>query len=114
MINYDWHFDRLLRYHDAFISGIVYTLQLSATLIIFSTVLGVLTGIILSRNRWWAPPLLMLVEFLKGVPPLVLILFGYFALTADFVGVTVGAFWVFIFSMGLNVAAFIADLTRAS
>jgi His/Glu/Gln/Arg/opine family amino acid ABC transporter permease subunit len=114
MMSYDWHFDRLLGYQDAFLAGIFYTVELSITLIVFSTVLGVLTGIVLSRNQWWAPPLLIVIDLLKGLPPLVLILFGYFALTADVVGVTVGAFWVFIFSMGLNVAAFIADLTRAS
>jgi polar amino acid transport system permease protein len=113
MTGYDWHFDRLLAYQDAFLAGIVYTLELSVTLIVFSTVLGVSTGIVLSRNNWlW--PLRIVIDLLKGLPPLVLILFGYFALTADVVGVTVGAFWVFIVSIGLNIAAFIADLTRAS
>src|SRR5882724_4237773 len=114
MLNYDWHFDRLLAYQGAFLSGILYTLQLSITLILFSTILGVLVGVFLSRRRWWTTPLLLVIDLLKGLPPLVLILFGYFALTADVIGVTVGGFWVFIISIGLNVAAFIADLTRAS
>jgi polar amino acid transport system permease protein len=114
MLNYDWHFDRLLAYQGAFLSGVVYTLQLSITLIVFSTVFGVLVGVLLSRRRWWTVPLLLALDFLKGLPPLVLILFGYFALTADVIGVTVGGFWVFIITIGLNVAAFIADLTRAS
>jgi polar amino acid transport system permease protein len=115
MLNYDWHFDRLFAYRDAFLSGVTYTVQLSITLIVFSTVLGILVGIFLSRGpRWWTVSSLLVIDFLKGLPPLVLILFGYFALTADVIGVTVGGFWVFIISIGLNVAAFIADLTRAS
>jgi His/Glu/Gln/Arg/opine family amino acid ABC transporter permease subunit len=114
MTSYDWHFDRLLAYQDAFLSGILYTIELSLALIVFSTVLGALVGILLGRNSWWGLPLRMVVDVLKGLPPLVLVLFGYFALTADVIGVTVGAFWVFVISMGLNIAAFIADLTRAS
>ena len=114
MLNYDWHFDRLLAYQDAFLSGVVHTLELSITLILFSTILGIAVGIFLSRRRWWTAPLLLVIDLLKGLPPLVLILFGYFALTADVIGVTVGAFWVFVVTIGLNVAAFIADLTRAS
>jgi len=114
MLNYDWHFERVIAYQEAFVVGILYTLALSATLIVFSTVLGVSVGIVLRRNGWWATPLIVVIDILKGLPPLVIILFGYFALTADVIGVTVGAFWAFIFSLGLNIAAFIADLTRAS
>jgi glutamine transport system permease protein len=45
---------------------------------------------------------------------LVLVLFGYYFYVQDVVGVSVPAFWAFVFSVGFNVAAFIADLTRAS
>jgi His/Glu/Gln/Arg/opine family amino acid ABC transporter permease subunit len=114
MLDYDWHFDRLLGYQGAFFSGVLYTLELSAALIVFSTVLGVVVGLLIGRNNWWATVARIIVDVLRGLPPLVLILFGYFALTADVIGITVGAFWVFVLSIGLNVAAFIADLTRAS
>jgi polar amino acid transport system permease protein len=114
MLNYDWHFGRLLAYQDAFLSGIVTTLTLSIALIAFSTTLGLSVGILLRRGGWWVGPARIIIDILKGLPPLVIILFGYYALTSDVVGVTVGAFWAFVLSLGLNVAAFIADLTRAS
>jgi glutamine transport system permease protein len=114
MLNYDWHFDRLLGYQDAFLSGVLYTLKLSAALIVLSTLLGVVAGLLIGRNNWWAAGARFIVDVLRGLPPLVLILFGYFALTADVIGFTVAAFWVFVLSISLNVAAFIADLTRAS
>jgi polar amino acid transport system permease protein len=114
MFNYDWHFERLITYQDAFLFGVLNTIALSSALILFSTILGVLVGIFLRNGGWWTLPLIFLVDIFKGLPPLVLILFGYFALTADVVGITVTAFWSFVFSLGLNVSAFIADLTRAS
>jgi His/Glu/Gln/Arg/opine family amino acid ABC transporter permease subunit len=114
MLNYDWHFDRLLAFQPAFMNGVLMTLELSAALILFSTTLGVTVGILLRRRTWWSRPVVVVIDILKGLPPLVVILFGYYLLTEDVVGVTVPVFWAIVLSLGLNIAAFIADLTRAS
>lgn len=113
MLNYDWHFDRLIAYREAFAVGIGNTILLSLALISFSTLLGVGLGVLLRRAHWWNRPAIVVIDILKGLPPLVIILFGYYLLSPQIIGISVPAFWTFTISLGLNVAAFIADLTRA-
>jgi ABC-type amino acid transport system permease subunit len=42
------------------------------------------------------------------------VLFGYYLYTVQVIGFTLDAFLVFVFSLGLNIAAFIADVTRSA
>ncbi len=54
------------------------------------------------------------IDVLRALPPLVLILFMYYLLTAQVVGVTVSAFWVCTIALSLNLAAFTAELVRSA
>lgn len=114
MLSYDWHFGRLLPYSEAFFYGIGYTIALSAVTILFSSTLGMAWGIGLSRNAWLRRLTTPILDILRSLPPLVLVLFGYYFYTRDVVGVSLPAFWSFVFSVGFNISAFIADLTRAA
>ncbi|MEW7986878.1 MAG: ABC transporter permease subunit [Candidatus Thiodiazotropha sp.] len=114
MFVYDWNFGRITPYVDAFTSGIYFTISLSVTTIIFSTVVGVIWGISLSRSQSVRVLTTPVLDVLRSLPPLVLVLFGYYFYTKEVVGVSFPAFWSFVLSVGFNVAAFIADLTRAS
>ncbi len=114
MFSYDWNFGRITAYFDAFQSGLVFTVALSIATIAFSTALGVTWGVGLARSaplRTFTTPIL---DVLRSLPPLVLVLFGYYFYTRDVIGVSMPAFWTFVFSVGFNIAAFIADLTRAA
>ncbi len=113
MFGYNWHFERLLYYREAFFHGLVNTIALSAALIALSTLLGVSVGIGLRRTRWWTRPALVVIDILKGLPPLVIVYAGFVILSVQFVGFSVPAFAAFVISLGLNVSAFVADLTRA-
>lgn len=114
MVDYDWQFSRIMQYWPAFQNGIELTIYLSMATIIFSTVIGVGIGILMARSAVARLFLLPVVDTLKSLPPLVVVLFGYYFYTDRVIGVTLPAFWAFVFSLGFNVAAFIADLTRAS
>ena len=114
MFSYDWNFSRLTSYTSAFADGILFTIALSIVIIVFSTCLGVIWGVGLHRGKLVRLITQPLVDVLKALPPLVLVLFGYYFFVSDVVGVTVPAFWSVALSLGLNVAAFIADLTRAA
>jgi His/Glu/Gln/Arg/opine family amino acid ABC transporter permease subunit len=114
MIQYDWNFARLLIYRDAFISGVAFTVELSVATIVFSTILGVAMGVTMTSNKALRVVLFPFIDILKAIPPLVIVLFGYFFFTREVVGVTVPGFIAFTLSLGLNVGAFIADLTRAA
>jgi His/Glu/Gln/Arg/opine family amino acid ABC transporter permease subunit len=114
MLSYDWNFGRIAPYVDAFWGGLAFTVTLSFATITFATVVGVLWGAGLARSpglRLITTPVL---DVLRSLPPLVLVLFGYYFYVQDVVGFSVPAFWAFVLSLGFNVAAFIADLTRAS
>ena len=114
MLSYDWKFDRIWQFSDAFIAGIGQTLLLSIATIAFATVLGIGWGVLLARGGAIATITRPISYVLRGLPPLVLVLFGYFLYTQDVIGFTIDAFAVFVFSVGFNIAAFIADVTRSA
>jgi His/Glu/Gln/Arg/opine family amino acid ABC transporter permease subunit len=114
MFSYDWNFDRIWHFSDAFAGGVVQTLWLSLATIIFATILGVGWGILLARGGAIATVTQPISYVLRGLPPLVLVLFGYYFYTQDVIGFTLGGFAVFVFSVGFNIAAFIADITRSA
>jgi polar amino acid transport system permease protein len=114
VFTYDWNFRRVTIYADAFAHGLLVTILLSLATVAFATAVGLLWGVALNRSPRTAAVTLPLVDLLKALPPLVVILFGYFFFSRDVMGFSVPAFWTFVLSLGLNLAAFIADLTRAA
>lgn len=114
MFFYDWNFSRLDVYTQAFFYGFKYTILLSIALIFFSTLIGSVVGSIIAKNNRAKYFLMPIIDLIKSVPPLVIILFGYFFFSKDIVGISVPAFLTFTISLGVNLSAFIADLTRAA
>lgn len=112
-MTYDWNFSRLAPYVEAFAAGTLTTVLLAIVINVLGTALGVAGGLAL-RGRGMRVVLQPLVDVLRAVPPLVLILYFYYLLTAQVVGVTVGAFWVTVIALSLNLAAFTAELVRAA
>ena len=112
-MNYDWNFSRLSPYIDAFVSGTYTTLTLTSIVIVIGTALGLVLGIAL-RNSFVKIILYPIVDVLRALPPLVLLLFMYYFLTRQVIGVGVPAFWVAVIAMSLNLAAFTSDLVRAA
>jgi His/Glu/Gln/Arg/opine family amino acid ABC transporter permease subunit len=113
-VRYDWNFARLEPYAHAFVSGTVTALVLTGLVIACGTAMGVAAGFLVSRNqvvRWLLYPV---IDVLRALPPLVLILFMYYLLTAQVIGTTVPSFWVCTIAMSLNLAAFTSDLVRAA
>jgi polar amino acid transport system permease protein len=112
-MNYDWNFARLTPYAQAFLKGTGTTLELTFLIILVGTVLGVLVGLMMRNlffRRLFYPP----VDVLRAIPPLVLLLFLYYLLTEQIIGTSVSAFWVAVTGLSLNLAAFVADLTRSA
>lgn len=112
-MNYDWNFSRLIPYWEAFLTGTVTTITLTLVIIVIGTALGVVCGILL-RRRDARLVFYPVVDVIRAVPPLVLILFMYYLLTEQVIGTTVEGYWVCAIALGLNLAAFTADLVRAA
>src|SRR5215217_140247 len=101
-------------YAEAFAHGAGLTILLSLSTVTFALILGVVWGIGLARSPALRLLTLPVVDILKSLPPLVLVLFGYFFLSPNVVGFSAPGFLTFTVLVGFNIAAFIADLVRAA
>lgn len=111
-MHYDWNFWRLEPYVGAFASGAITTVALTLLTIILGTVGGIpLSYIVLHRRtRLFVIPF---VDIIRAVPPLVLLLFTYYFITPQVVGIDLSAFWVAVIALSANLAVFTADVFRA-
>jgi polar amino acid transport system permease protein len=109
----DWQFDKILVYLPDLLDGVWITLGLSG----ISLALGLVLGMMLALARFSAHPLLSwpayaYIEFFRTTPPLVQIVWLYYGLPA-LVGQDLNAFWAAAVALGLNIAAFFAEIFRA-
>lgn len=95
------------------LSGLVYTVQLSATAIAISIFVGLLVALPgLSPNKWLRGISRTYVEVVRSVPILVLILWVYYGLP-PVTGITIGVFWAGVIALALSDSAFQAEIFRA-
>jgi polar amino acid transport system permease protein len=95
------------------LSGLTYTIQLSATAIAISVVVGLLVALPgLSSNRWARRASRSYVEVVRAVPILVLILWVYYGLP-QVTGLTLSVFWAGVIALALSDSAFQAEIFRA-
>ena len=109
----DWQFDRILVYLPDLVDGALITLGLSG----ISLALGLVLGLVLALARFSGHPLLSwpayaYIEFFRTTPPLVQIVWLYYGLPA-LAGEDLSAFWAAAVALGLNIAAFFAEIFRA-
>ena len=91
--------------------GVLLTLQISAIALFFSIIIGVIMGLLrVSRNRALSFIATSYVEFVRGVPLLVLLMWIYFGLGKFF---RMGAFWAAVVGLAVFSGAFIAEIVRA-
>ncbi|QRG68789.1 amino acid ABC transporter permease [Brevibacillus choshinensis] len=91
--------------------GLLLTLQLSACALLVSIPVGVLLGLCrISSNRFISFVAVSYVEFIRGVPLLVLLFWIYFVLGKF---LKLGPFLAGVLGLGLFSAAFIAEIVRA-
>jgi polar amino acid transport system permease protein len=109
----DWQFGRIAQYLPDLVNGVLVTLGLSAA----SVSLGLVLGLMLAFARYselkvvsW--PAYAYIEFFRTTPPLVQIVWLYYGLPA-LVGHDLGVFWSAAVALGLNIAAFLAEIFRA-
>lgn len=112
-MNYDWNFGRIAVYADAFVAGTAVTVILTVLVVLLGTLVGVVAGLAL-RNALGRLLLMPVIEVFRALPLLVLLLFSYYLLSAQVIGVSVPAFWVCVIAFSLNLAAFTAELVRAA
>lgn len=108
-----FQFLKVAEYLPDLFQGLVVTLQLGG----FSASLGIVLGLILALMKLSKLTILSLpsaayIEFFRTTPPLVQIVWLYYGLPL-FTGYDLGAFWAAAVALGLNMAAFYAEIFRA-
>ncbi|NVY96073.1 ABC transporter substrate-binding protein/permease [Lactobacillus sp. DCY120] len=98
-------------YKDYFIAGIGYTLLISAIAVILGFALGVILAFMrLSKNSILHSIATCYIEFIRGTPLMVQLLFIYFGLGTV---VNIPALVSGIIAVGLNSAAYVAEVIRS-
>ena len=96
---------------DILLKGVLLTLEISAIALIISIVIGVIAGLLrVSKSKPLAFLATCYVEFVRGVPLLVLLIWIYFGLGRFF---RLGAYWAAIIGLAVFSGAFVAEIVRA-
>ena len=106
-------FGVVIKYLPDFLAG----LRLTFLLGVASASIGLLLGLLLALARYSRQPLVdwpayVFIEFFRTTPPLVQIVWFYYGLPL-FIGEDIGAVGAAILALGLNIAAFFAEIFRA-
>ena len=109
----DFQFAKILGYLPDLIRGVGVTLQLA----LISASLGLVLGLVLALMKYSRYTLLywpasVYIEFFRTTPPLVQIVWLYYGLPL-LTGYDLGAFGAAAVALGLNIAAFYAEIFRA-
>ena len=109
----DLQFGRVFGYWPDLVDGATVTFGLSAV----SVSLGIVLGLTLALARysgvpWLNWPAYAYIEFFRTTPPLVQIVWLYYGLPI-LIGRDLDAFWSAAVALGLNIAAFFAEIFRA-
>ena len=109
----DFQWARILGYLPDLIRGVGVTLELG----LISASLGLVLGLVLALMKFSKVPVLywpayVYIEFFRTTPPLVQIVWLYYGLPL-FTGYDLGAFGAAAVALGLNIAAFYAEIYRA-
>lgn len=89
------------------------TIEMSALSLVLGTTFGVLLGSLRTLGpRWLRIAIQVVVDFIRGIPPLVPIAFIYFALPGF--GLTLSEFWTGVVALSLIAACYIVEIVRAS
>lgn len=109
----DFQFAKILGYLPDLIRGVRITLELG----LISASMGLVLGLVLALMKYSRHPLLywpaaVYIEFFRTTPPLVQIVWLYYGLPL-LTGFDLGALGAAAVALGLNIAAFYAEILRA-
>jgi arginine/lysine/histidine transporter system substrate-binding protein len=97
-------------YKDYFIAGIKYTMIISVLAVIFGIILGIIFALMRLSHNWFLHAIAVCyIEFIRGTPQLVQIMFIYFGLGTI---VNVPALTSGIIAISINSGAYVAEIIR--
>lgn len=111
-MDYTWQFSVIWDYRQVFFQGAVVTAELAAYSIAIGVSLGLLCGMARASSfivlRW---PTAVFIEFFRGTPTLVQLVWIYYALPI-ITGAQMSAMTAVIIGLGFHTAAYVAEIFR--
>lgn len=96
---------------NVILEGALMTLQISAYSLVLSIPIGIIAGLCrVSNKKFLSLPASWYIEFVRGVPLLVLLLWIYFALGKF---LNLGSYWSAVAGLAIFSGAFVAEVVRA-
>lgn len=112
-MQYTWRFDVVWDYRSVFLRGAVVTAELTAGALVLGLVLGLVIGMAKgSRFGILRYPATVFVEFFRSTPALVQLVWIYYSMPI-LTGMQFGSMVSVIIGLGLNAAAYFAEIFRA-
>jgi len=109
----DFEFRIVLDYLPDFLAGAVHSIELTLTSLAVGVVLGLGLALArLSKVRLLSWPAYAYIEFFRTTPPLIQIVWFYFVVPV-LLGIDINSFEAAAAALGLNGAAFLAEIFRA-
>lgn len=113
MSGYNFDFGFILPYFGTLLSGLFVTLELSLSMIVLSTILAIIFGVLMTNeNKLVKYFVMLLVDIIRSMPLIVLILICYYAFPVF--GIYVNPFWPALLALTLDAGAFLGDVIRGS
>ncbi len=110
---YAWHFEVVWQYREAILAGAITTWELTLLALLISSILGLLLAV-MSRMRLWLIrlPAIWVIEFFRGMPALVVLVWIYYSLPI-LTGLNFGGFVSSVIGLSLCQASYSAEIFRA-
>lgn len=113
MTGYDWDFATVWQYRALLATAGLVTLQLIVLTMLVGISVGFLLALVrLAKRRIFSISAMWLVEFLRAVPPLVLLIWVYYCIPI-LLDVRLSGFQTGVLALGIYSAAFYAEIFRA-
>ncbi|MFO7545461.1 MAG: amino acid ABC transporter permease [Trueperaceae bacterium] len=109
LLHYYFNLEVMWRYLPEMLGGFLVTVEMAVLIVIFG-ILGGLVLAVIRAMRFWPVNLVLVfgVDVFRAVPPLVIMVFAYFAL--PYVGVTLSSFLAATISLTLVLMAFAEEI----
>jgi polar amino acid transport system permease protein len=109
---YRWDFSPVVANADLLVAGLVNTLKVTGTALVFGVALGLVLALLrLSPRRWASWPAGFVIEVFRTTPPLVQLFWFFFALPL-IVGIEMTPFMAAAVTFSIQSAAFFAEVFR--
>lgn len=112
---HEWTESHMVQSLPFLLQGLVWTLLITVSGLVLGFILGTIAGLgRLSKNKWISGTCAVYIESVRGTPILAQVLFIYFGLSKDLIGINIDKLTASILAITINAGAYIAEIVRGA